>query len=423
MRRRAAVLTGSLGMGHHVTTDVVATSLDRLGFDTRILDCMALLGPLASRTGDWVFRRLLDVPTLYDGLHFAHFRPGGALATAVDRMATSRLVPALAGALADEPADLLVSTFATGASAAAKLASATGPDRPRPAVVVLCTDATPHRLWVRDGVDLFLVTSHTAAAAVRRYRPRAQITVVPPPVRGAFGHPPARAEARARLGIAPDARCALVMGGGWGLGPLAATATALAEQDVWVLAVAGNNRRLQRSLQAVAARHGSVTAFGFVDDIPTLMAAADVVVTTPGATTCGEARVVRRPLVLLDVVPGHGRDNIQHELALGGAEVSDAEPARCTASVLAVLDRVGAGSQDVAAAAPDPTLGPAAWEAAFAEALAVIGVSAFASPAPVRSMACGGVTPAGGSGTHDRPGGRDPAATVAGPMPIAEEAD
>ena len=61
--------------------------------------------------------------------------------------------------------------------------------------------------------------------------------------------------------------------------------------------------------------------FGFTDRVPELMAAADLVVALPGATTCSEARVVGRQLLLLDVMPGHGRDNLLHELELGGAHV------------------------------------------------------------------------------------------------------
>nr|MDA8267173.1 glycosyl hydrolase [Actinomycetota bacterium] len=115
------VLTGSLGLGHHVVTEVVTASLADMGFHPEVLDCMSLLGPVGARAGDWAFRHLLGIPTLYDGLHFAHLRPGSALAGAMDRAATAKLVPALRRHFHAEPPDLLVSTFATGASAIAKL--------------------------------------------------------------------------------------------------------------------------------------------------------------------------------------------------------------------------------------------------------------------------------------------------------------
>lgn len=379
--KRALVLTGSLGLGHHVITEVVADSLRRLGWRTDVLDCMSLLGRYESQIGDWVFRRITAVPTLYDGIHFSHLRTGSRLASTLDREATKRLVPALRMELEREPADLLVSAFATGASAIAKLADegAVG----RPSTVALCTDVTPHRMWVWEGLDVFLVTSSAAAAAVRRYVPRAPIAVVPPPVRPAFFAAPSQEDARRALGLDPSARCTLVMGGGWGLGPLAETARALARQGVTVLAVAGRNRRLADTLREVGRLEDRVVPYGFTDEVPTLMAASDLIITTPGATTCSEARVVGRPLMLLDVIPGHGRDNIQHELEMGHADVCDPEPGRLVESVVAALER---------SAPPGPSPHPTDhFGERFAESLAVVGIVASenAQESPTRSATTG----------------------------------
>ena len=181
MPEHAVILSGSLGLGHDVVSDVVSGSLTGLGWDSRTLDCMRLLGPHAGPAGDWVFRRLMARPGLFDGLHFAHLRAGSRLATAMDLAATPRLLAALRDELRDEPAGLVISVFAAGVPAAARLAG----DRPGLRTAVLCPDALPHATWVREGIDLFLVTSAAAAAGVRRYLPRARTALVPPPVRPA----------------------------------------------------------------------------------------------------------------------------------------------------------------------------------------------------------------------------------------------
>lgn len=322
-------------------TEVAADSFHQMGWRTEVLDCMSLLGRWSSRIGDGVFRGLIGVPTLYDGIHFSHFRTGSRVARLMDRLARDRLVPPLSEYLGGRRFDVVLATFATGASAIAGLLG--DQDTPsRPATVVLCTDVAPHSLWVRSGIDLFLVTSESAAAAVHRYSSCARVSVVPPPVRSAFYEAPARGAARADLGVSPADRCVLLMGGGWGLGPLAQTARLLADRDVTVLAVAGRNERLAQVLRREAGRHPRIRSFGYTDEIPKLMAAADLVLTTPGATTCNEARVVGRRLLLLDVVPGHGRDNIQHELELGSADVCDPDPYRLASGVMAALERAAA---------------------------------------------------------------------------------
>ena len=76
-------------------------------------------------------------------------------------------MPRLRAYLDEHPADLVISVFATGASAVSVLA-----DRyPAMSHVVFCTDVTPHRLWVHPNVDMYLVTSPVAEAAVRGSSP------------------------------------------------------------------------------------------------------------------------------------------------------------------------------------------------------------------------------------------------------------
>lgn len=329
---------------------------------------MSLLGNGAGRVGQRVFDQLMTVPGIYDGLHFAQFRTGGRLARLADRLAARPAVPELSAELRRDPADLVLSIFATGALAAATLRER----QPREGfrAVVYCPDVIAHKLWVHAGTDLFLVSSPAAAASVRRFLPRAPVALVPPPVRAAFYDAPSQEEARRRLGLPDAARCVLLIDSGWGFAPLAGAAKALADAGVHVLGVAGRNRRVERELRELAATRPLLRPFGFSDQIPDLMAAADVVVALPGAATCAEARVVERRLLLLDVMPGHGRDNLLHELEQGGAEVSGPSAADIAASASAMLDRWGPGAARGGGRAPRVPR----WEPAFLKALGEIGL-------------------------------------------------
>ncbi len=356
-RGRALLVSGALGLGHVVTAQTCADSLAARGWSTQTVDAMRLLGRGAGGVGERVFRSMIAVPGLYDAFHFAALRPGTRLALLADAGARRQLVPRLTEYLHGHPADLAISVFATGASAI----SAVAERYPAMTHVVFCWDVTPHRLWVHPHVDMYLVTSRVAGRAVRRFRPRARIRIVPSPVPAAFYTPPPRAGARDTLGIPGRARCVLLMSGGWGLGPVAEAAAALGDAGVHVLAVAGRNARLEGALRAVAQRQPRVRAFGFTDRVPELMAAADLVITGPGGGTCAEARAVGRRLLVLDVVPGHGRDNLQHELELGNAYVTSANREDVVTNALAAL---AAGGET------EPAQGAGDWEAAFSSALA-----------------------------------------------------
>lgn len=301
---------------------------------------------------------MLAVPGLYDAFHYAGLRTGGRLAGQTDMAIRQRLVPVLRDRLDRNPVELVISISPAGASAVSTVAAR----YPSMRHVVFCTDAAPHRLWTHPNVDLYLVTSAAAEPAVQRYQPEARVCVLDPPVRPEFFRAPAQRSARAGLRVPEHGRCVLLIGGSRGLGPLADIASALASRDLSVLVVAGDNARLERKIRAAA--NTLVQVFGFTDRMPELMAASDLVITTPGAT-CMEARTVGRPLLLLDLIQGHGRDNLQHELELGNAAVTSKRPDDVVRSALACLGRMRP-------AATEPTRSLADWEAQFRVALETV---------------------------------------------------
>ncbi|MBN9621026.1 MAG: glycosyl hydrolase [Actinobacteria bacterium] len=360
----ALLLSGSLGMGHDVMAEACAVSLHRRGWTSDTMDSLRLMGGAAGGLGERTFRALLAVPGVYDAFHFEQLRAGGRLARLAERASSRYAVPALAAELDRRPADLVVSVFATGAAATSRVKA----ERGGLVTAVFCIDVNPHSLWVHDNTDLYLVTSQTARRFVRRFHPGAEVAVVPTPVRPPFYAAPTQAQAREQLGLPADARCVLLMAGSWGMGPLVEIARALAAAGVHTLAVAGRNAKAAAALRSAAATEPRIVAFGFTEEVPTLMAAADAVLTTSG-DTCSEARVVGRHVLLLDVVPGHGRENLQHELERGDADVVPVEPDALTRAVLAVLAEIAPPAAALAQTA-------AAWETAFDAALARVGLAA-----------------------------------------------
>ncbi|HXP19284.1 MAG TPA: glycosyltransferase [Streptosporangiaceae bacterium] len=360
-RRRALLVPGSISAGHQTAAMACAATLEAHGWATHTLDAVWLLGQGWGLAAGAAFRTMMAVPGLYDAFHFAALRTGSRLAIRVDATARLRLVPRLRDYLDHHPAELVISLSPTGASAVSTLAQR----YPAMRHVVFCTDVTPHRLWVHPGVDLYLVSSAAAEPSVRRFSPDARVLVIPPAVRPAFYRSPSQVSARIGLGVQPGDPCVLLICGSRGLGPLDEIAGALARVGVTVLAVAGHNARLERRLHAVAGRLPRVQAFGFTERIPELMAAADLVITSPGGT-CMEARTVGRPLLLLDLVQGHGRDNLQHELELGDAAVTSRHPPDVVRAALAYLSRIKP-------APAGPTRSLAEWEDMLRSALETIG--------------------------------------------------
>jgi processive 1,2-diacylglycerol beta-glucosyltransferase len=131
--------------------------------------------------------------------------------------------------------------------------------------------------------------------------------VTGPVVRPAFSTADRNREAARRsLGADQADRVVLVVGGSWGAGRLLPTVQAIAAAGRFrVVAVSGRNERLRCRLLRVP----GVTAFGWVEDISPLVAAADVMIENAGGLTSFEAMAAGVPVVSFRPIPGHGRRN------------------------------------------------------------------------------------------------------------------
>ena len=126
------------------------------------------------------------------------------------------------------------------------------------------------------------------------------------PVRHVFyEHTDAQA-AREKLGLPSDKRVVLMMCGSMGCGPLRELAFSLSRnipQDVMLVVICGNNRRLYKKLKQF--HHlPNVEVIGFTDKVSLYMDVASVVLTKPGGLSSTEAATKGVPMVLIDAVPG-----------------------------------------------------------------------------------------------------------------------
>jgi UDP-N-acetylglucosamine:LPS N-acetylglucosamine transferase len=176
-------------------------------------------------------------------------------------------------------------------------------------VVTYLTDMSVHPLWVAPGVDLHLALHEVAAAEARRLGASAVAVggaAVNPAFHPAADPPAARAQARARFGLPADGPLALIVAGSWGVGDVLDSARDIAATGIAVpVTVCGRNE----SLRARLAARGQGVALGWVDDMPALMHACDVVIQNAGGLTSLEAMACGVPVVSYRCLPGHGTTN------------------------------------------------------------------------------------------------------------------
>lgn len=168
------------------------------------------------------------------------------------------------------------------------------------------TDFVAHPLWIADGVDLYLAATRESAGWLKGYGLSSPVHVAGIPIRDVFLSLPDRAAARTALGLTGDRPFALVTGGGDGVGHLDEIVRALDQLPIDLAVVCGRNDHLRRRAEALKSRARVV---GYVHDMPLWLAAADVLVGTPGAISASEALCAATPILFYRPYLGQGIEN------------------------------------------------------------------------------------------------------------------
>ncbi len=194
-------------------------------------------------------------------------------------------------------------------------------------LIAVVTDLVeaPHTCF-HPAVDLCLVaTEETRRQAHTLGLTQDQVAVIGLPIAQAFnGGDPAPPPPWGRLG----GGVVLLMGGSQGYGgPMTQIAQAIDSRlpiSAQLIIVTGQNQPLKRKLLAMTWRR-PVTVLGFVGDMASLLATADVLITKAGPSSLAEAFAVGLPTILFGHFPGPEASNVRYVVE-NGAGIYCADP-------------------------------------------------------------------------------------------------
>jgi len=300
--RHVTIVSASVGAGHDGAANELARRLREAGFSIGLHDFLDLLPASLGRMLRQTYAlQLRAAPESWERLF-----------TALDRrqnlMATVRVLNGLAArrmARTIPPGSAVVSTYPLASQALGRLRQRGTLEAP---VVTYLTDLSVHPLWVAEWVDAHLALHPTTAAQATRLG-AADVRVCAPAVRPGFRPPSSlleRQTARLQFGLPGDHRLALVTAGSWGCGDIESTMRDVAASGLATpVVVCGRNTALRETLS----RSGLGITLGWVDDMPALMRACDVVVQNAGGLSSLEALASGLPVISYRCLPGHGRTN------------------------------------------------------------------------------------------------------------------
>lgn len=325
-KKKIVVLTVPFGGGHLSAAKIITEALKEHGGDqieATMIDVAEEVMPpgvqeLFSRSYVQSVKNFRSIPykLVYD---FSDAQP--RLIEEIANLAFNRLGRKL---LQREQPDLIVATFPLLAYVAHRILAKEASAIP---IVNVITDAGDvNKLWLMGVTDTIITaTGSTIDYAVAAGVPREKMHYFGFPVLKEFSALPGKRRARTDLGLRATKPTVLVTNGGLGMNPkkVLNLASEMASRPFpyQVLFVCGRNEKLHEALLEYDFGDTEARVYGFVDNMPELVAASDVVCSKAGWLSLSEAIEAKRPLLIFDVIPGQEEPNARYVVRSGFGEI------------------------------------------------------------------------------------------------------
>lgn len=312
------ILSADVGEGHATAARTLARQIEDSGqsSEVTVIDGLAAMGRLVQPVVEDGYRvQLRFMPWTYTVVYWLleHVAPIRWTARRLLCLFGSR---PLARRIAEHDPDVVVSTYPAVTVVLARLRRTHAIQCPTVATI---TDLTGLFFWAQPGIDMHLVMYGESMSPVERIAGAGSAQLVSPLISAEFSKPRCPLQTRRALGLPREGRMVVVSGGGWGVGDVTGAVRELLclPEVSAIVCLAGRNEPLRERLSCEFAGQERVHVYGFTDEMPRLLAAADVLVHSTGGVTCLEAKAAGTPVVSYGLPVGHARLNTRAMADLG----------------------------------------------------------------------------------------------------------
>ena len=302
------ILSASIGSGH----TKAAQALQKIFGDAQVIDFMAReVSTLNWLTKKFYLAALRFIPDLYDRIY--KFADGKKVGVSTRLIISALMYLPFARLMKNFRPDAVICTHPFPEAAASLWKFLHAKSEKNFLLAAVLTDYSLHEIWIFSEVDAYFVATEEMRRELARHcRTGQKIFATGIPIGSEFGALE-RPHDNSRTTI-------LIMGGGLGLGSIEETLTELDKisAPLGIVVVAGQNEKLLTRLKRLRTRH-KLEVLGYVSDVHKLMAAADLLITKPGALTISEAFAAGVPLILHAPIPGPEALNAAYAVTHGAA--------------------------------------------------------------------------------------------------------
>lgn len=307
------IFHATAGYGHKKVAQVLEQAFQRRGLkqdEVRIYDALD--------ETPFVFRKTYPASYYY----MVKYAPAlwGAAYESLDRRGVDRCLRPLRSAFnrfhgaailkrvqREDPDHLICTHFFT----AELFATAKKKGRLRAKLTTVVTDFYPHAFWVNDITDQYWVMNETSRQAMKAWGVNLDTVHAGGIPVDSVCLPTGRKEAiLQRFNFSKDRFTLLITSGSFGLGPYIQILKILEKYKdrLQCFVVCGHNQKMRETLEREKFKV-PVRIFGFVDFMPDLMEASDLVLAKPGGATTVETLAKGVPMIVLHPIPGQEMRN------------------------------------------------------------------------------------------------------------------
>ncbi|MDD3481011.1 MAG: glycosyltransferase [Patescibacteria group bacterium] len=309
-KKKILYLTSSAGGGHKAAMAAIMEAIDRNFLGKYLQESVNLLSLMTPKVEEAIVKSYMNIVGVSPATYKAFFElSNNKKATAnFDKL----VYPVFKKKIADffkKPPTIIVSTFPFMTYSFKKYIEEQGLSIPF--VTQLTDTGEVHSAWLSEHSDYFISpSSETSFWLTERGVPKEKVKTLGFPLRGSFREKYSREKTLKSLGIKGARQVVLYFNSGWNTEKAEKRLKVLddALTDTAIIITCGKDEKLKEKINSFDYQN-QVIALGFIDNVPEIFNAADIVITKAGGASTAEVIGAKKPAIIMDVVPGQEEPN------------------------------------------------------------------------------------------------------------------
>jgi processive 1,2-diacylglycerol beta-glucosyltransferase len=314
---KVLILSASIGGGHEMAARALKSGILKRNnnYVVKIVDALSYVSAVLNKTVKDTYTRMIKLaPKIYEVIYNKTNKDSkfSSLVVLLNKLFSRKLL----ALLKDFNPDIIIATHMFPTEMISYLKSHRKVNVP---LVCVITDYAPHKTWIMDNVDAYVVASEDMLPKMIKFGiNESKIYPFGIPVDDSFFKKKSKIFLLKSIGLNTNIPTILIMAGSFGVENITKIYKELVQSvlDFQIIIITGKNKRLYENLNKLISEQKAINPnfkktklIYFTEKVYKYMQTADLIITKPGGLTVSEALASELPLAVFDAIPGQEKEN------------------------------------------------------------------------------------------------------------------